>query len=651
MIDHNRREMLTTFGTVLALTPALSSPLARAATVPAGDTNRLAALGRDVDRAESVRQVKRMQVAWAQYVDLGEWDMAAALFTDDAELAHADDHFRGRTDIRAYFQRMIGRGTIGLPDKMVHTPFLFAPIITLSEDGQSGHGRWHAYSMRGTFGGDASWQSGIFNCQYARENGVWKIRRQIYSPMALGPYETGWRPFKPELPIVPYEFAPDEVGKPFPLGPDIAATSDTRVSLPALAGRIQALRDETAIRNLQNAYGYYVDWKMWDDVVDLFAPGGSVAIAGIGTYRGPRGVRRSLERSGPAALRRGEVNDHIQGDLVIEVSGDGRTARARGIQLGMIGKDNKQAWWTLTRFDNLFVRQGGVWRFDRMRKAMWLMTDYDKGWAKDWQSQPEPPPEFAPDDKAAVALPAIWQLERTPPAARPLGGMSIAQAEATLHAAAGVDSIENLAGAYGQYLDDNQWDELASLFAAQGERDSAGGGFIRTPARIAAFSRQRYGAYNPERTGINMHMRNQPVIHVSDDGFTGQSRTRLFQIAVVPMNADGTSASPRGGPMFTTGMYEDDIIFEEGVWKIKRADIDHLIYAPYKTGWKEIPDGFGERISPPMASVANTRFDAYNTGDIHSVFPKVPHMWFHYRNPVSGRVPQYLMPKYMLPQP
>ncbi len=32
-------------------------------------------------------------------------------------------------------------------------------------------------------------------------------------------------------------------------------------------------------------------------------------------------------------------------------------------------------------------------------------------------------------------------------------------------------------------------------------------------------------------------------------------------------------------------------------------------------------------------------------------FPEVPHMWFHYTNPVSGRVPPYLMPKYILPEP
>ena len=32
------------------------------------------------------------------------------------------------------------------------------------------------------------------------------------------------------------------------------------------------MNDEDRVRNLQASYGYYVDRKMWDDVVDLFAP-------------------------------------------------------------------------------------------------------------------------------------------------------------------------------------------------------------------------------------------------------------------------------------------------------------------------------------------------------------------------------------------
>ncbi len=57
------------------------------------------------------------------------------------------------------------------------------------------------------------------------------------------------------------------------------------------------------------------------------------------------------------------------------------------------------------------------------------------------------------------------------------------------------------------------------------------------------------------------------------------------------------------------------------------------------------------RSAPSLGAVAGEKFDAMNTGDINGAYPRLPHMWFHYRNPVSGRNPPYLMPKYMLPEP
>ncbi len=270
---------------------ALSWPVAAAA--PA-DAPRLAALARDVDRVESVRQIKRLQLAWAHYVEAGDWPRAAALFTDDARLSHNQRVSTGRAEILAYMRDAIGHGTDGLPAHMIHLPLLMAPIVTLSADGNKANGRWHAFSLRGTLGGEASWSGGIFSNEYVRQDGVWKISRQAFTQYMGGTYEQGWRSAAPELPLVPYDFQPDEVGKPAALGAAVPAAAPSRATLPTLAGRIRALNDEAAVRNLQNAYGYYLDQKMWDDVVDLFAPSASVSIAGIGTWTGPAGIRRSL---------------------------------------------------------------------------------------------------------------------------------------------------------------------------------------------------------------------------------------------------------------------------------------------------------------------------------------------------------------------
>ena len=110
-----------------------------------------------------------------------------------------------------------------------------------------------------------------------------------------------------------------------------------------LAARAQRLHDEIEVTNLQHAYGYYADRKMWDDVAELFASDGTMEIGLQGVYVGQKSIRRAL---GPAStgtpqrllgLAEGEINDHIHLQTIVTVSPDGRTARARGTDIGMTG--------------------------------------------------------------------------------------------------------------------------------------------------------------------------------------------------------------------------------------------------------------------------------------------------------------------------
>jgi hypothetical protein len=55
-----------------------------------------------------------------------------------------------------------------------------------------------------------------------------------------------------------------------------------------LAQRVDRLIDETAVQNLQHIYGYYLDRKMWDDVVDLFTDDGTFETGQQGVYEGKR---------------------------------------------------------------------------------------------------------------------------------------------------------------------------------------------------------------------------------------------------------------------------------------------------------------------------------------------------------------------------
>src|SRR5690606_11149831 len=103
----------------------------------------------------------------------------------------------------------------------------------------------------------------------------------------------------------------------------------TDAKLAGLQARIDSLNDEDRIRNLQSAYGYYADRKMWDDVIDLFADDSAVEISDQGIWRGPASVRRWLESIGAANLAHGQLNDRLQNDVTVTIAPGGNEAFAR----------------------------------------------------------------------------------------------------------------------------------------------------------------------------------------------------------------------------------------------------------------------------------------------------------------------------------
>ena len=304
---------------------------------------------------------------------------------------------------RTTSSRTFGEGTHGLKPGGLHTQMVLRPLINVSADGQTAKGRWWEFSMTGQHGVKAEWAAGIFENEYVRERGVWKISRMRYNPMFAGPYATGWRNVDEDQKIVPYHFTPDETGIPVPdlpasAMPPVDPKMNPATALAALEQRISVMNDEDKVRNLQNAYGYYMDRKMWDDVTDLFTADGALSIANVGVYDGPKSIRRALERSGPAGLKHGQLNELMQLDMAVTIEPGGMEARARGLEFGMLGEADKgTAFYTLAIFENRYVKQNDIWRIREMRIFPLMKTDYAQGWAKSQVVDPPPAKEHAPD--------------------------------------------------------------------------------------------------------------------------------------------------------------------------------------------------------------------------------------------------------------
>jgi hypothetical protein len=659
--------------------------------VVAGDTDtamraaaRVQRLAQNVERAESVRAVKRVQETYASYSQFGLWTDMAALFSDNAQLSYGKDNAQGRQAIQNYFLTTFGEGTHGLKPGALHTQMVLRPLINVSADGQSAKGRWWEFSMTGQYGVKAEWAAGIFENEYVRERGVWKISRMRYNPMFAGPYATGWRNVDEDQKIVPYHFTPDETGIPVPDLPASAlAPVDPKMNvataLTSLEQRIAVMNDEDKVRNLQNAYGYYMDRKMWDDVTDLFTADGALSIANVGVYDGAKSIRRALERSGPAGLKQGQLNDLMQLDMAVAIEPGGMEARSRGLEFGMLGEaDNGTAFYTLAIFENRYVKQNDIWRIREMRIFPLMKTEYTQGWAKSQVVDPPPAKAHAPDravlasDAMAsgaipvffapnsatgkpVSLPSgaktvgnerLLSAPATPKPAAPSSDLEarVKEAERRLAVSKAWDAAENMSTAYGDYLDDLDYGGLGKLFALKGHKEVPFSGFYVGRQRIIDRDATAPAPGSRPRNMLPLHWRTQPVILVAEDGRSASIRSRLFQPGSAYTRAMG----------FGGGMYHDQVVLENGIWRFWSVVIDeHYFSSPtYEGGWsaakltKRQPPAPNTTYPPdiPLTKLGE-RERGFRGGVGEEIsWPGILPMWFHYKNPVSGRVPEYYWP-------
>src|SRR6478736_7693571 len=352
----------------------LLAPCAAQAQAPtAGQVDQVA---RDVGRLESLRAVKDLQRSYAQYAQFGLWSEMADLFASNGKIVWGDEVVVTRPAMGKW---LAGHGAPMANPGALNTELIDDPLVNLSVDGLSAKGRWRGLALRGDGQGRAWIEGGLYENDYVVEQGRWKIATLHYYPQYEGDYKTGVSNIgEKDLPIVPYHFTVDETGIPVPEAQGTPPVSGA--TLRALADRVGGLNDEDDVRNLQDAYSYYVDRRMWDDVVDLFAAGGVIELGGK-LYKGKAGVRRAMELMGPQGLSEGILNDHLPFDTSVRGMAGGLEAYARGTELAMIGDaGGGTSRWQVNVFRNRFVREQGLWRIREMRITPLMDADYTEGW-------------------------------------------------------------------------------------------------------------------------------------------------------------------------------------------------------------------------------------------------------------------------------
>lgn len=177
---------------------------------------QVAQLSHQVQRSQDYIDICNLQDAYGYYVDKAKWDEVADLFTKDGTLEIGlRGVYKGQDHVRAYLHK--------LPNLTYGTVFnhiQLQPMVSVNPDGKTANGRWRAFMQVGQLHKRAQWGDAVYENEYVKEGGVWKIKKlhayfTYYVPFTKG-WDQGGDPPPAAIPGLPPDEPPTETYKLYP---------------------------------------------------------------------------------------------------------------------------------------------------------------------------------------------------------------------------------------------------------------------------------------------------------------------------------------------------------------------------------------------------------------------------------------------------
>ena len=182
-------------GRIAACSTVLAALLSAGCSSGGATAEQLAALQEEVGalraqarRADDYISILNLQSIYGYYVDKSQWDQAADLFARDATLEIAGRGlFTGQDRIREYLHQL---GPLEYGKLFNHLQL--QPVVHVAEDGASARGRWRSFMQVGHLGKEARWGDAVYENEYVKEDGVWKIGKLHSFITFYVEYDRGW---------------------------------------------------------------------------------------------------------------------------------------------------------------------------------------------------------------------------------------------------------------------------------------------------------------------------------------------------------------------------------------------------------------------------------------------------------------------------
>ena len=200
-------------------------------------------------------------------------------------------------------------------------------------------------------------------------------------------------------------------------------------------------------------------------------------------------------------------------------------------------------------------------------------------------------------------------------------------------------AVRRLQYTYGYLIDKCMYAETVDLFSESGEVRFMGGIYKGKEGvrrlYIGRFRKNFTNDYNGPVFGFLLdHPQLQFVIDVAKDGKSAKLRGRSLMQAGRHESITESGALPR--QWWEGGMYENEYVKEDGVWKIKVLDYNPLWHGNFDKGWAHTPANaypFASKTFPedPLGP------DIIAPEAYRRLWPETPLVPFHYPHPVTGK--------------
>jgi hypothetical protein len=167
--------------------------------------------------------INNLEDAYGYYVDKTKWDEVTDLFTDDGSVEIGlRGVYKGKERVRAYMHHL---GDLKYGTLFNHSQL--QPVVHIDPDGLHAYGRFRAYMQVGTLDRRSQWGDAVYENQYEKQNGIWKIKKLhayfIYYVNYYKGWDQGGDPPPPPLKDLPpdepttfdYKLYPDVYIPPF----------------------------------------------------------------------------------------------------------------------------------------------------------------------------------------------------------------------------------------------------------------------------------------------------------------------------------------------------------------------------------------------------------------------------------------------------